>query len=180
MASALSLFMVSAETRDTPLDPASAGKNHDEYRCYIDAVKSYGKKDGKESDDEDDEDSLCERTAKQCVVLIFGRTAAGESICIRTRFEPSIYLLPPDDMVAYGHEVAERIYLSVYRRAYGCMVSVEKVRRKKFNGFHGDRVFDFLRIRTTSEKAARQCGYAVRKKGLNVWLIDREPKRYEL
>jgi hypothetical protein len=153
MASRLNIFVLSAETQDLPLDRTTADKNYAEFRSYIDTVKSYGKRGGEESDDDEDEEGLCERTAKQCVVFVFGRTSAGESICIRTRFEPSIYLLPPDDMLPYAHEVAERIYLSIYRRAYGALVSIEKVRRKKFNGFHGDRVFDFFRIRTTSEKA---------------------------
>lgn len=118
------------------MDVDKAKANHTQFRACIDLIRSYKKR----GDDEEDEfggndEDTSEDTAKQCFIHMYGRTAEGKSVCLRIPFSPALYLEAPEGWCsAEATCTAERIYLSIYKRAFGGIEKVTTLQSKKFYG----------------------------------------------
>lgn len=102
---------------------------------------------------------------KELQVCVFGRTLDGRSVCLRVPYCPYFYAdTPAEGCPIPASELATRLGGMVKNASPGGVQSVEVVRRKRFNGFHGDRVYPFYRIVFRTHAAYSICG-SIMKKG---------------
>jgi hypothetical protein len=128
--SAMEVFVITTKARDEPLAAAKARSNHRRFSACID---SFSRPKAGEEPEEVDEAALAEESL-QTWVYLFGRTHGGKSVCIRVEFEPHFYMEPPASWRGNEQQTAERLYLSIYRRAFGGIKSIQAVHSKKFYG----------------------------------------------
>jgi hypothetical protein len=127
----MELFIITTKAHDEPLETAKARSNHRRFSSYIEAIT--GRPKAGEEAEGIDEEALAEDSL-QTWVYLFGRTQDGRSVCIRVEFEPHFYLEPPASWRGNEQQTAERLYLSIYRRAFGGIKNIRAVYSKKFYG----------------------------------------------
>lgn len=129
----MEVFVLTTDARDEDLDVHKATTNHERFKAYVDLIRSYEKECELPEDYGGAVDA--EDTAKQCFINMYGRTAEGKSVCLRIPFSPSLYLEAPEGWCsAEATATAERVYLSIHKRAYGGIAKVTTLRSKKFYG----------------------------------------------
>ena len=121
-------------------------------------------------------------------VYIFGKTASGTSVCVRTAFTPYFFIELKGTSI---HEVRQKIgsKLFVMNEATGAddedgkryvdvtshLISCELVERKKFMGFTNDEIFKFARLVFSTKRAMRRAVSLAHKEGMNVYESEITP-----
>lgn len=103
------------------------------------------------------------------VIHAFGRTAGGESVCLRlTKFTPHFYVRPEGSRTMTGSEaddVLEAVWEGMSRGFRGEMRGGSLVRRAEARGFAAGEKFDFVSVRFDSRRAMKHAAYRLRDGG---------------
>lgn len=87
-------------------------------------------------------------------ISIFGRNKEGDSVSIKTTFQPFFFVLVPDDWTKYNLEdfkdmIEGKLPKSLKEHLLECFL----IKKKKFYGFTNDKYFTFVALKFQSKKA---------------------------
>ena len=90
-------------------------------------------------------------------IAIFGRTADGKSVCVKTTYNPFFYIQIPkawkqSDIDIFVSSLSKKMGSAIIR-------STKKVKKKKFYGFTNLEIFSFLKLSFDTKQAMTRCVY---------------------
>jgi len=114
-----------------------------------------------DNNDSDSEDECSSQ--KQYTISIIGRSQDNKSICLKTAFNPFLFVEIPED---YNNQQSAALKTSITKLLYkniNAIKSVSIVERKKFFGFTNHKIYKFFRFVFHNYQSYKRVMYGLRK-----------------